>query len=108
MNDYPLYSDKQSDIFETKMNKEFRCIHGYKNHFENNVFITWVSIKSWEILLSEFPQAIDINPCPRKIICNNCELINVSGDILNADENVEDKYGYVFTGSLKKNPYYYR
>ena len=45
--DYPPYYDKQSDIFEAKINKEFRCIHGYTNHAEHNVLITWVLIKSW-------------------------------------------------------------
>ena len=31
---YPPYSDKQSGIFEANINKEFRYIHGYKNHVE--------------------------------------------------------------------------
>ena len=44
--DYPPYSDKQSDISEANINKEFRCIHGYTNHDEHNVLINWVSIKS--------------------------------------------------------------
>ena len=40
------------------------------------------------MLLSEFPQALEISPCPGIIVCITCELINVSGDTLNADENV--------------------
>ena len=58
--------------------------------------ITWVSIKSWEMLTSEFPQALDINTCPKTVLCNNCELIHMSGGILNATENVVDKYEYIF------------
>ena len=69
---------------------------------EHNVLITLVLINSWEILLSEFPQALDINPCPSIIVCNICEVMNVSGDILNDDKNVEDKYEYEFTGSFFK------
>ena len=60
--------------------------------------ITWVSIKSGEMLISEFLQTLDINPCPSKIVCNTCEVIHMSGDILNAYENVEDEDEYGFTG----------
>ena len=48
------------------------------------------------MLISEFLQALDMNPFPRKIVCNNFEVIHMSGDILNADENVEDKDDYGF------------
>ena len=54
------------------------------------------------MLLFEFSQALNINPCPRTIVYNTCELMYVSGDILNANENVEEKYGYGFTGSFFK------
>ena len=39
---------------------------------------------------------------PRIIIYNNCEQINMLGDILNAGDNVEDQEGYWFTGSFFK------
>ena len=100
MDDYLPYSYKQSDIFEANINKEFRCIHGYTNHDEHNVLITWVSINSGEMLLSEFPQALDINPCPRTIVCNTCELIHIPGGIFNADETFVVKYECGFTGSF--------
>ena len=102
--DYPPYSDTKCEIFETNINKAFRCIHGYTNHFEKYVLITWVSINSWEMLLYEFTQALDINPRTRTIVCNTYELINVSGDILNANENVEYEYDYGFIRSFFKNP----
>ena len=41
---------------------------------------------------------------PRIIIYNNCEQINMLGDILNAGDNVEDQEGYWFTGSFFKIP----
>ena len=94
MDEHPPYSDKWSGIFETNINKEFKCINGYNNHVEHNVLITLVLVNSWKILLSEFPQALDINPCPSIIVCNICEVMNVSGDILNAEKNVEDKDEY--------------
>ena len=87
------------------MNKEFRYIHGYKNHDEHNVFITLVLVNFPEMLHSEFPQALDINSCPSTIVCNIFIVMNVSGDILNDDENVEDKDEYYFTRSIfKKAP----
>ena len=56
-----------------------------------------MSINSWEILPSEFPQALDIDPCLREKFCNNYEVMHMSGRIFNADENVEDKDEYGFT-----------
>ena len=47
LDEYQPDSDKKSDIFEANINKEFRCIHGYTNHDEHNVLMTWVLIKSW-------------------------------------------------------------
>ena len=91
LDDYPPYSDKQSNIFEENINKEFRCVIEYKNHDEHNVLITWVFIKIWEMSLYEFPQAPDINTCPKKIVCNTCEIMHMSGGILNYDENVGDE-----------------
>ena len=103
LHEYPPYSDKQSDIFETNINKIFICNNGYTNHIEKNVLITWVQKKSWKISLSGFLQELDINPSPRTIVCNNCKIINVSGDILNAGGNVEDEDDYGFTGYFSKN-----
>ena len=55
------------------------------------------------MLLFEFPQALNINPCPRTIVYNTCELMYVSGDILNANENVEKKiWLWVYRDFFKK------
>ena len=59
------------------------------------------------MLLSEFSQEFDINPSPRKIIFNYCELIHVSGDIFNAGKNVEDRDDYGFTGPFFKKNFIY-
>ena len=57
------------------------------------------------MLLSEFPHALEINPCPRKIVCNTYEVIHMSGFIWNDDKNIEDGDEYGFTGSFfKKAP----
>ena len=54
------------------------------------------------MLLYGFLQSFDINPCPMKYFYNTCELIKVSGNILNTDENVEDEDDYGFIGSFFK------
>ena len=57
------------------------------------------------MLLSEFPQTLDINPCTRKCFCNTCKVIHMSVNIFNAHENVKNKDEYGFTGSFfKKAP----
>ena len=56
------------------------------------------------MLLSEFSQAGKIIPCPRTIICNNCEQMNLLGDIFNTGDNVDDQEYYWFTWSLKPPP----
>ena len=70
----------------------------------NLFLITSVSKKSWKIFLSEFTQALDTNACTKKIVCNTCELIKSSDDILNAGGIFEDKHYYGFTGSIFKKP----
>ena len=55
------------------------------------------------MLLSEFLQAERIIPCPRTIICNNCEK-NLFGDILNAGDNGDDQEDYGFRGPFFNPP----
>ena len=97
MDDYPPYSDKISDIFETHINSNLRCIHVYTNCIRHTYLITWVSNSSWGMLLSEFLHAEIINACPRTIICNKYEQSNTRGDILNAGDNVDDQETFGFT-----------
>ena len=40
--------------------------------------------------------------CPSTIICNNCEQMNLLGDILNAGDNFDDQWDYGFRGSFLK------
>ena len=71
--------------------------------------MNWASIKSWEMSISGFPQALDINPCPRTIVYNNREVINVSGDVLNADEFLKRQIRiWAHRVVFQKKPYYYR
>ena len=77
-------------------------IHGYTNYVAQNEFNYLGFKKELENFLSKFPQTPKIIPCPRRNICNNCEHINMSGDILNAGGNVTNQEDYGFTGSLLK------
>ena len=49
LDDYPPYYDKRSVLFETKINKNLRCSHGYTNCVRNTDMITWVAKHSWEM-----------------------------------------------------------
>ena len=75
-----------------------RRVHGYTNYVAQNELITWVLKNSWKMFFSGIPQALEIKPCLRRTICNTCEKINMSGDILNANENVVDQEDFGFTG----------
>ena len=96
------YSDKISDNFETHINSNFRCIHGYTNCIRHTDSITWVSNSSWDMLLSEYINAERINACPRKTFCNKCEQSNTRGEILNAGDNVDDQDKFGLTESFSK------
>ena len=56
------------------------------------------------MFLYEFTKTNRITTCPRTIICNTCEQMYVSGDILNAVENVDYQEYYGFPGSFFKSP----
>ena len=56
------------------------------------------------MLLSGFTQALDMNTCPRTIMCNNCEVIHMSGDILKADGSFEDEDDYGFIEFFSQRP----
>ena len=102
LDDYPPYSGKNPDIFETRIDSKLRCIHVYTNCMRHTDFITWVSNSAWDILLSGFNRAVKINPCPRTKICNKCAQNNMSGDIFNTGDNADDKVIFGFSESYFK------
>ena len=54
------------------------------------------------MLLYEFNHAVKISPCPRTTLCNKCVQSNTSGDILNTEDNAEDKDVFGFSESYFK------
>ena len=66
LDDYPPYTGNNSDIFETHINSNLRCIHGYCNCMRRTDLITWVSNSAWKMLLSQFIHAVKIIPCPKQ------------------------------------------
>ena len=99
---YPPYSGKNSDIFETHINSNLRCINAYTNCMIHTDLITWVSNSAWKILPSEFNHAVKISPCPRTKICNKCAQSNTSDDILNTGDNADDKEIFLLSESYFK------
>ena len=82
LDDYPPYSDKRSVLFETKINRNLRCSHGYTNCVRHTHLITWVSKNFWEMLLSELSHSERISACSRTIICYKCEQNHMRVEIL--------------------------
>ena len=102
LDDYPPYYDKKPVIFETHINRNLRCSHGYTNSVRHTDLSTWVSKNAWEILFYEFPHAERVGACPRTIICNKGAQNNMIGEILNATDNDYDQEDFGFTGSYLK------
>ena len=102
LDDYPPYSDKNSDIFETHINSNLRCVHGYTKCMRHIDLITSVSNSAQKMLLSEFNHAVKISPCPRTKICNKCAHSNTSGDILSTGDNADDEDIFGFSESYFK------
>ena len=102
LDNYPPYSGKNSDIFETNNKSNLICIHGYTTCMRQTDLITWVSNSVWKMLLSEFNHAVKISPCPRTTICNKCAQSNMTGDILNTGDNANDEEIFDFSESYFK------
>ena len=78
------------------------CSHGYPNCVRRTDSITWLSIYSWEMLLSEFSHSERIILSPGTIICNKGEQNNMRGEILNAGDNVDDQENLGLQGHISK------
>ena len=102
LDDYPPCSGQKSDIFETNINSNLRCIHGYTNCMRHTDLITRVSNSAWKMLLSQFIHAAKIIPCPRTTVCNKCAQSNMSGDILITGYNTDDEDIFGFSESYFK------
>ena len=102
LDDYPLYTGKNSDIFEIHINSNLRCIHGYINGMRHTYLITWVSNSSWKMLISKFIHAVKISPCPKTTVCKKCAQSNRSGDILITGYNADDEDFFGFPESYFK------
>ena len=68
LDDYPTYYGKKSEMFETHINSNLRCIHGYTNFMRHTDLITWVSNSAWKMLLSQFIHVVKLSPCPRTTV----------------------------------------
>ena len=78
-----------------------RCVHGYINDVAHNDF-DYLDIKKIGKCYFLNYQKQKIIPCPKTIFCNNCEQMNMLGDILNDYDNVDHQEDYGYIGSIFK------
>ena len=88
LDDYPPYSGKNSDIFETHINSKLICIHGYINCMRHTDLITWVSNSAWNMLLSKVRRMTvrrseERRVAPQPLSISSLFVFNVSARLYN-------------------------
>ena len=61
--EYPRYSGRTAAIFETNVNENIPCDHGY-DYSSGKKICTWVNKKSLSMMKTCFPDAKQINQFP--------------------------------------------
>ena len=56
--EYSPYSDRISEIFETNVNYNIQCDHGYAYSSSKQKMCTWVNEESWEMIKTVFMMQI--------------------------------------------------
>ena len=85
--DYPPYSGRISENFETNDNANMQCYHVYACSSSKQKMWTWFNGESWEIMKNCFPDAKQIKKCPKTTVCKECTY--VQKDRNDIDENFD-------------------
>ena len=67
--EYPCYSDRNSEIFVKYVNKNIKCDHGYAYSSGKLNVCTWVNDDTWDTMKKHFPGAKQIKKCPKTVSC---------------------------------------
>ena len=67
--EYPCYSGKTSAIFERNVNESIQCDHSSAYYPGKKTLCTWVNKEIWAMIKTCFPDARQINQCPKSTLC---------------------------------------
>ena len=67
--EYPHYSGRESIIFEKYVNEDIKCEHGYAYSACQRNMCKLVNEDTWEMMKNCFPDANQINMCPKTVSC---------------------------------------
>ena len=65
---YSPYSGAVSDMFEKNINAHIQCDHTYPYSKMKDKMLTWINKESWEMTKDFFPEAKQVNKCPRTTV----------------------------------------
>ena len=67
--EYENCSCRNSAIFEKHVNEDIKCEHGYVYSAGQRNMCKWVNDDTWEMMKNCFPDANQINMCPKTVSC---------------------------------------
>ena len=73
--EYPSYSGRVSKRFETNVNNNIQCDHGYAYFSSKHKMCTWVNEESWKMMKECFPGEKQIEKCTKTIVCKECTYV---------------------------------
>ena len=85
--EYPPCSGIISGIFETNVNENIQCVHGYAYSSGKQKMCTLVNADSLEMIKNCFPHVKPINFFPKTVLCKECTY--VQKDINGKDEKID-------------------
>ena len=96
LDEYPCYSGRNSENFETNVNKNIQCVHGYADSSGKPKLCTWVNVDSWGMMKDYFPDAKPIFPPPKPVLCKECtyvqKVINGNNEKIDSTEDIEHNF----------------
>ena len=85
--EYPRYTGRTSNIFETNINDSIQCDHGYDYSSRKQKMCTCVLEKGCEITKNCFLSAKQIEKCPKTTLCKDCTYVQKYRNKI--DENID-------------------
>ena len=75
--EYSHYSGRNSASFEKHVNEYIKCEHGFAYSAGQRNMYKWVNEDTWEIMKNCFPDANQINMCPKTFSCKESTYVQI-------------------------------